>query len=52
VQIAKALINMAEGEERDGAMEAIAGSLVATTQDLKEGVASFREKRPASFEDR
>ncbi|WP_181703788.1 enoyl-CoA hydratase/isomerase family protein [Chthonobacter albigriseus] len=52
VQVAKALINAAEGEERDAAMEAIAGALVATTEDLKEGVASFREKRPAAFKDR
>lgn len=52
VQTAKMLINMAEGEERDGAMEALAGSLVGFTEDLKEGVASFREKRPARFEDR
>lgn len=52
VQTAKMLINMAEGEERDGAVEALAGSLVATTADLREGVASFREKRPATFEDR
>jgi enoyl-CoA hydratase len=52
VQIAKTLINAAEGEEGAAALEAIAGSLVATTRDLQEGVASFREKRPPSFEDR
>jgi enoyl-CoA hydratase len=52
VQIAKALINVAEGEERDGALEALAGSLAATTEDLQEGVASFREKRPPTFRDR
>lgn len=48
VQVAKALINAAEGEEREAAFEAIAGALVATTDDLKEGVASFRDKRPRS----
>ncbi|HUG62360.1 MAG TPA: enoyl-CoA hydratase/isomerase family protein [Methylomirabilota bacterium] len=52
VQVAKSLINAAEGEEREAGFEAIAGALVATTQDLQEGVASFREKRPARFEDR
>jgi enoyl-CoA hydratase len=52
VQVAKALINAAEGEEREAAMEWLAGALVAGTEDLKEGVASFREKRPARFEDR
>jgi enoyl-CoA hydratase/carnithine racemase len=52
VQVAKALINAAEGEEREAAMEWLAGALVAGTDDLKEGVASFREKRPARFEDR
>lgn len=52
VQVAKALINAAEGEEREAAFEAIAGALVATTDDLKEGVASFRDKRPPLFRDR
>lgn len=52
VQVAKTLINAAEGEERDAGLEALAGALVATTEDLKEGVAGFREKRPAAFKDR
>lgn len=52
VQVAKALINAAEGEEREAAFEAIAGALVAATDDLKEGVASFRDKRPPLFRDR
>ena len=52
VQVAKTLINAAEGEETAAAFEALAGALVATTDDLKEGVASFREKRPAAFKDR
>lgn len=44
VQIAKQII--------DGApvtLEAIAGALAATTADGREGIASFREKRPARF---
>jgi enoyl-CoA hydratase len=45
VSIAKELINAAEGEETTAAVEGIAGALVSYTSDLKEGVASFREKR-------
>lgn len=52
VQVVKSLINAAEGEETEAAIEALAGSLVATTADLAEGVAAFREKRKALFEDR
>ncbi|MCX5513643.1 enoyl-CoA hydratase [Kaistia algarum] len=51
VQIAKQLINAAEGEEQGAPIETIAGALVAYTQDLKEGAASFREKRAPRFED-
>lgn len=49
VQIAKSLINAAEGEDRDAPIEAIAGALTAMTDDLAEGVAAFRAKRPAQF---
>jgi len=52
VQVAKQMIALAEGEERDGAIESIAGALVATTADLAEGVGAFRAKRAAAFEDR
>lgn len=51
-QAVKALINVAEGEEHDSPLEALAGGFAATTEDLQEGVASFREKRTARFEDR
>jgi enoyl-CoA hydratase/carnithine racemase len=49
VSISKELINAAEGEETAAAVEGIAGALVSYTADLKEGVASFREKRSPSY---
>jgi enoyl-CoA hydratase len=49
VQIVKGLINAAEGEDIDAPIEGLAGALTATTQDLAEGVASFRGKRAALF---
>ena len=49
VQIVKAMINAAEGEDRDAPIEGLAGALTAMTQDLKEGVAAFRDKRAAEF---
>lgn len=52
VAIAKELINGAEGEETAVAVEAIAGALTSYTDDLKEGVAGFREKRPPRFSNR
>jgi enoyl-CoA hydratase len=52
VAIAKQLINAAEGEETAAAIEAIAGALTSYTDDLKDGVASFREKRAPTFSNR
>lgn len=49
VQIVKAMINAAEGEDRDAPIEGLAGAVAATTQDLAEGVAAFRGKRAPSF---
>jgi enoyl-CoA hydratase len=52
VQLAKQLINAAEGEETASAVEAMAGALAAFTEDGREGVASFREKRSPDFRNR
>ena len=52
VAVAKQLINVAEGEEAAAAMEAMAGALTSYTDDLKQGVASFREKRAPTFSNR
>jgi enoyl-CoA hydratase/carnithine racemase len=49
VQIVKAMINAAEGEDRDAPIEGLAGALTASTQDLAEGVAAFRAKRSPTF---
>ena len=51
VQIAKQLVNCAEGEEPSAALEMLAGSLTAYTGDLAEGVASFKGRRPPDFSD-
>jgi enoyl-CoA hydratase len=47
--LAKQLINAAEGEDADATFEILAGALVSTTAELKEGIASFREKRAPLF---
>ncbi|HLH49989.1 MAG TPA: enoyl-CoA hydratase/isomerase family protein [Roseiarcus sp.] len=49
VQMVKAMINSAEGEDKDAPIEGLAGALTAMTEDLAEGVAAFRGKRPAKF---
>jgi len=52
VQVVKAMINAAEGEDPEAPIEGLAGGLTAMTQDLAEGVAAFRAKRPPTFGDR
>lgn len=49
VQMVKAMINAAEGEDRDAPIEGFAGALTAYTADLAEGVAAFRAKRSPIF---
>ncbi len=49
VQVVKAMINFAEGEDLDAPIEGLAGALTAATSDLAEGIASFRSKREPLF---
>ena len=49
LQLTKQLINAAAGEDRAATLEAMAGALAASTDDAAEGIASFREKRPARY---
>jgi enoyl-CoA hydratase/carnithine racemase len=48
-QATKMLINAAEGEEAQRPLEALAGGVAAGSEDLKKGVAAFREKRTPEF---
>jgi enoyl-CoA hydratase/carnithine racemase len=50
VQLAKSVLD--NNGRSPAVLEAIAGALSATTDDGREGIASFREKRPATFVDR
>lgn len=49
LEVAKLMIAAASGEDNGTAVEALGSILVAKTDDLKEGVASFIEKRTAHF---
>lgn len=49
-QLVKAMINAAQGEDAERALEMTAGAFAATTADLKEGVAAFRGKRKPEFD--
>lgn len=48
-QATKMLINAAEGEETHRPLEALAGGLASGSEDLRKGVAAFRQKRTPEF---
>lgn len=52
VQLAKAAIDSAAGQGTGVAIEAMAGALAAITEDGKEGLAAYHEKRSPRFDDR
>jgi len=49
IQLAKQMVNAAEGEETGDILERMAGALSAFTEDAQEGAKSFAEKRPPNF---
>ena len=48
-QATKMLINAVEGEETERALEALAGTVAAASDDLKVGIAAFRNKTKPQF---
>ena len=48
-ELAKMMVNAAEGEEGGRVIEALAGALAVGSHELKEGLAAFRERRPPDF---
>lgn len=48
-ELAKMMINAAEGEERERITETLAGALAAHSPELAEGLAAFRERRVPDF---
>ncbi|MGE8047094.1 enoyl-CoA hydratase/isomerase family protein [Pseudomonas monteilii] len=50
VQLTKQLIDAGTGVNLGAVLEGMAGALAATTQDAKEGLASFSEKRPPDYQ--
>ncbi|MEO1017279.1 MAG: enoyl-CoA hydratase/isomerase family protein, partial [Pseudomonadota bacterium] len=52
VELAKQLVNAAEGEDQGAALEGIASAVTRYTEDGAEGLASFRGKRAPLFHNR
>ena len=50
VQLVKQLINASSGLGMASALEGMAGALAGSTQDAREGVVSFRERRPPRYQ--
>ncbi|MDD9909200.1 MAG: enoyl-CoA hydratase/isomerase family protein [Ahrensia sp.] len=48
-KLAKMMINSADGEEQGRVVEALAGSVAAANEELREGLRAFREKRAPNF---
>ena len=48
-EMVKLLINAADGEDAERALESMAGAYAASTDDLKEGIAAFLAKRQPKF---
>jgi enoyl-CoA hydratase/carnithine racemase len=49
LEISKLMIAVANGEDNGSGVETLGSMLVSKTGDLKEGVAAFTQKRPATF---
>jgi enoyl-CoA hydratase len=48
-RLTKLMINMAEGEEQEAAIEALGGYIAAGSMDLATGLAAFRAKKKPEF---
>ncbi|MDW4498866.1 enoyl-CoA hydratase/isomerase family protein [Sulfitobacter sp. D35] len=49
VEISKSMIHAAQGEDRGAMVEALGSAAIAATDDRREGVSAFREKRKPDF---
>ena len=48
-RLTKLLINAAEGEEKEAALETMGGFIAADSADLAKGLEAFRNRRKAEF---